>query len=924
MKLLLVMCNMYKYTLIMIFLSFVSTLNAQKITNLRTDLRIAPIAIDNIQPSLSWTIEAEIPDVKQVSYHILVASTAEKLEKGEADLWDSGEVKSSQSINVTYNGVRLHSRQECFWKVKIRTNRGKIEWSPIAKWTMGLLDKSDWKGKWIGLNQLFEGDTITRHSRLSARYLRKEFNIEKKIKKATAYIIGLGLYELYFNGNRIGNQVLSPTPTNYAKNIYYNSFDVTSNLNEGSNAIGVILGNGRFFYMRQEFDFQKSKDRFPKLLFQLDIEYTDETCDQIVSDVSWKVTPFGPIRSNNEYDGEEYDARINLLGWDKAHFNTDAWLSAETVSAPEGEIMSQTNENMTIHQSIKPVSIITLPNGNHILDMGYNMTGWLKLKAKGKNGDEIILRFGESLDENGKLYSANLRTALQKDIYILHGDGWEEWEPRFTYHGFRYVEIEGFPGKPTVDNFEGRLIYDNIRTVGSFLCSDDLLNRIYQNAYRTICNNYKGMPVDCPQRDERDPWLGDWATTSIGASYALNIQSLYRKWLRDIRFAQRDNGQLPDVIPEFTWTAFKDNMTWPGTYIMLGNMLLKQYADTVAIRDNYPYMKKWMGYMQKKYLKENILTRDRYGDWCVPPESMELIHSEDPARQANGELIATAYFYYFLQLLSDFANVSGNSNDVSDYQSLATAVKEAFNKKFYNSKTSQYDNNTVTANLLPLAMGLVEKENEEVVFAQIVKRIVNEDNMHISTGVIGSQWLMRELTKRGRADIAMAIATQTGYPSWGYMLENGATTIWELWNGHTADPVMNSHNHVMLLGDLLVWMYEDLAGIKNNPTENEFGKLLMKPQLAGNLTEVRATTETPHGIVKSEWNLKNGVFTWHVTIPANSRANIFIPAESIDVIKVDGKKINKMESIRFIGTEDNRQNIEVGSGSYTFVSKYHL
>jgi len=895
---------------------------AQEVTNLRVETRTNPEGIDKPHPSLSWMIEYSGHDIVQTAYQVLVASSLEKLSSDKADLWNSGKVKSNQSVAVNYQGADLKSGKHYFWKVKVWTNKGEASWSSISKWGMGLLDSSDWKGKWIGLNKFFPGDTMATHSRLSARYFRKEFMAPKKIRKAMVYIVGLGMYEMYINGKKIGNQVLSPVPTDFNKNVRYNTFDVTSNLRKGNNTIGTVLGNGRYFYMRQGFPFLQSKEKLPKLLFQLNIEYTDGSQSVVVSDKSWKVTPNGPIRSNNEYDGEVYDARKELTGWKMIGYDDNDWMNVELVPAPCETILSQTNENMIVHETVKPASITKLTDGRYILDMGQNIAGWIKFKARGEKGDTIKLRFAESLNPDGTLFIANLRTALQTDIYVMNGRGCEQWEPTFVYHGFRFVEVTGFSGIPTVEDFEGKIIYDGIKTVGSFSCSDTLLNQIHENTVHTIRNNYKGMPVDCHQRDERDPWLADWATTSIGSSYIFDDVRLYVKWMDDIRFAQRSRGQLPDIIPEPSWTAIKDNMTWPGTYLMIGNMLLHQYGNIMVIDKHYPYMKKWLWYMKKKYLRDNILVQDRFGDWCVPPESIKMIHSRDSTRKTDGALISTAYFYHFLKMMTTFAKVSGNNEDIEEYQSLSEEVRLAFNNKFYNSEKCQYGNNTVTANLLPLAFDIVEKEEEEAVFNQMVERIKNQDNSHISTGLIGTQWIMRELTNRGKVDLAFTIATQNDYPSWGYMIEQGATTIWELWNGDTADPSMNSRNHVMLLGDLIAWMYQDLAGLKSLDSYPGFKQLWMEPRVAGNLTSAKASTRTPYGEVKSDWTLKEGIFTWHVTVPPNTKAQVLIPAKSLENISGNDSRVMKLEGVKNRKKTNGRIHLEVGSGDYTFVCKY--
>lgn len=898
---------------------------AVEVKNLRTEMLVNPEGVDNQHPVLSWIVTTPERNVVQNAYQVLVASTPEKLAAGEADLWNSGKVESDQSSKIPYGGAALKSSQRCYWKVKVWTNKGETDWSSVSRWSIGLLDKTDWKGKWIGLDKASSWDSISFHSRLSARYLRKEFATEKKkiIKQATASIVGLGLYELYINGKKIGNQVLAPSPGDYAQNSKFNTFDVTTELAQGKNAIGVILGNGRYFNMRQKTKPHKIKVfGFPRLLFQLDIEYTDGSKSRVVSDETWKLTADGPIRSNNEWDGEEYDANKELNGWNSVGYNDKKWMRAESVSAPGEVLTAQMNENMIVHESLKPVSVKRLSDGSYILDMGQNMVGWLSLQARGKKGDKITLRFAEALQKDGTLYLENIRTAQQTDVYTMKGEGLEKWEPRFVYHGFRFVQVTGYPGTPTVDDFQGKVVYDGFATVGSFSSSDSLLNQIYKNAYWGIRGNYKGMPVDCPQRDERQPWLGDRATGCIGESYIFDNEKLYVKWMDDIHESQRETGQLPDMSPAYYMTYYADNMTWPGTYLMVADMLYSQFGNTAVVAKHYPYMKKWLFYMRDNYLKDGILIKDRSGDWCMPPESPKLIHSEDPARQTEGALLSTTYYYHFLQLMSKFAKATGHEDDIAEYQSEAAVVKDAFNKKFLNTQTHQYSNNTVTANVLPLAFGMVPEEQEDAVFKQMLDKIVIKDKIHLSSGLIGIQWMMRELTKRGRADVAFTIATQKDYPSWGYMVKKGATTIWELWNGDTANPRMNSHNHVMLLGDLITWMYGDLAGLKNHPTYTGFKRMWMKPQPTESLTSAKASTETPYGEAKSEWTLKNGIFTWHVVVPANTRANILVPAESVDAVTESGQPVSKVEGLKFVRIEDCRVNLEIGSGDYTFVCKY--
>ncbi len=910
------MKKLFLYTIILIASLSFSLAKAQdkiSVTNLQCEMLTNPEGIDVVEPRLSWQIKSESNQVNQVGYQIIVASTLENLNANKADLWDSGKVESNESVNVVCNGKTLDSRKEAYWKVRVWTNKGEFQSNEMAHFSMGILTYSEWKStRWIGYDKIAASDSVSTFSRLSARYFRKVIDLKKQIKSAKVYIMGLGLYELYINGAKIGDQVLAPVPTDYTKNIKYNVFDVTAQLKEGKNALGTILGNGRFFAMRQDFKPYKIKTfGLPKMALQMFVEYTDGTNEVIRTDDSWKLTTNGPIVSNNEYDGEEYDARKEMAAWNTINFDDKKWVNANYVQEPGGFYEAQMTPNMKIMGEVKPISIKKAKNGNYILDMGQNMVGWLQLKVKGKRDDKITMKFAESLQANGSLYIENLRDAKTTDIYTLKGEGEEIWEPRFVFHGFRFVEISGFSTPPTLENFLGKVVYDNIKTTGTFESSDVTMNEVFKNAYWGIRGNYKGMPIDCPQRNERQPWLGDRTTGAYGESFLFDNQTLYAKWLDDIKNAQTQDGGIPDVAPAF-WRYYGDNVTWPGTYITVADMLYNQFADKKVVKKHYPSMKKWIVYMEKNYLVKDLMTKDKYGDWCVPPESLELIHSKDSARTTNGELIASAYYYRLLQTMKKFATIDGSEKeDVKYYEALSERIKLAFNAKFLNLKNSNYANNTVTANLLPLAFGMVPKEIESKVFANIVHEVEVTYNGHISTGVIGTQFLMRTLSAYGRPDLSYRLASNTTYPSWGYMAKNGATTIWELWNGNTADPKMNSQNHVMLLGDLLIWYYENMAGIKSNPEIPGFKQIIMKPDFEAGLTYVNASYESIHGLIKSNWKKNKNSLVWKITIPANTSALVYLPTTNAAEVKVNNEKVSKSYKI-----ENNKLVLELASGSY--------
>lgn len=605
------------------------------ITDLRTEQLKNPAGIDVRQPRLSWRIESDEQNVIQTAYHILVASSPELLEQGKGDIWDSGKIESDASQWITYQGKTLKCNAPYYWKVKIDTNKGATNWSVPAFWITGLFNEADWQGQWIGLDRAAPGDSETRWSRLAARYLRKEFAVKKSVKRATVHIAGMGLYELFINGQRIGNQVLAPAPTDYRKTILYNTYDVTSLL-QTENAIGVTLGNGRFYTMRQNYKPYKIPTfGYPKLRLNLIVEYADGSKETIATNTSWKLTTEGPIRSNNEYDGEEYDARKELGAWTQTGYDDKNWMPAQRVSIPSGTLRAQMMPGMKVTETLKPVSIKKLGN-KYILDIGQNMAGWVRFRIKGQAGDSIRLRFAESLQDNGELYTRNFRDARSTDVYVVSGRETKDatWAPRFIYHGFRYVEVSGYPNAKAED-FVAEVVEDEMEHIGTFNCSDETLNKIIRNALWGIRSNYKGMPVDCPQRNERQPWLGDRTMGCWGESMLFDNYAMYTKWTRDIREAQREDGCIPDVAPAY-WNYYSDNVTWPAALPMACDMLFTNFGDKRPIEENYPAIKKWVSHIREYYMTEDlIITKDKYGDWCVPPESLELIHSKDPSRKTD-------------------------------------------------------------------------------------------------------------------------------------------------------------------------------------------------------------------------------------------------------------------------------------------------
>jgi alpha-L-rhamnosidase len=1059
-------------------LSGLETLAASIVSvNLQCEYRVDPMGIDVGNPRLSWQVQSDKRNQSQSAYEILVADGKKLLENNQGDLWDSGKITSDETVGIIYSGKPLTSGLPCFWKVRVWDQHGRASaWSKPARWSMGLLDHTDWQGQWIGLDQgerpydlggatwiwfpegnpaesapvgtryfrhafelpanqfvrtaiititaddafhLFvngreagsgdswgnpqtisvvtllkpgknvlavearnvgnvpnpagligklkvvfdQGNTLTlvtddswkstadaEHGwnaldfddaawatarplgeygalswgiienpdrRLPARYLRHEFTVEKKVRRATAYICGLGLFELYLNSHKVSDDVMSPALSQYDKRAFYLTFDVTDQLKRGDNAIGVVLGNGRFFSPRagmQSFG-------YPKLLLQMNIEYTDGTTTRVVSDGNWKVTTDGPIRANNEYDGEAYDARMEMPGWCAPNFDDSKWQPVQLVKPAAPVLSAQIGEPMRVMDTLHPVAITNPKPGVYIFDLGQNMAGWCQLKVSGPSGTVVKLRHAESLKPDGMIYTDNLRTAKAEDIYVLKGQGGEIYEPRFTYHGFRYVEVMGFPGKPTLSAIEGRLVYDSLPTEGQFACSNPLLNQIYHNIYWTTRDNYRSMPTDLP-RDERQGWMGDRQEVSKGETYIFNVAPLYAQWLADIRDDQNPNGSVPDVCPAY-WLLYQDGVVWASTYIIVPQMLYEQYDDPGILQQHYASMKKWIDYMSG-FLEDGIMPRNTYGDWCFPPRSpaeMTVINSSDPKLTTSGILMSTAIFYHDLQLMARSARLLGKESDAEYFVRLADKIKVAFNRRFFHSELGYYDNGTQTSCVLPLAFGMVPDEDKTSVFNHLVKEITVDSDNHLATGLIGGHYLLRVLSDNGRPDLAYTIATQTTYPSWGYMVSKGATTIWELWNGDTADSGMNSRNIVMLIGDLDIWLHEYLGGIRPDPEAPGFKKVIIEPEPVGDLAWARESYDSVRGPINSEWHQSTGQFDLQVTIPANTTATVYLPANDIKSITESGRTLTKVTGVKSAKMEGDRAVLEIDSGSYHFVSK---
>ena len=918
-----------------------------KIVNPTVEMQDGSMPLATATPRFSWNYEASVDNVIQVDYRIIVSSSEERARRGEGDLWDSenGDVRTengNRMLYIPYEGKPLKSRERCWWRVYTTVTYGngkskELE-SPVQHFEISLLDRSDWHAHWIGRD--YDDDKIEGHTEVAARYLRKEFNLRQDIDHARLYISGLGQYQAFFNGQEVApDELMKPALSDYTRRVYFNAYDVTDLLQDGDNAVGVILAPGRFTTVRHDTNYLEwcginhaAHYGRPQLLMQLEVFYKDGTADTIVSGEGWRITNQGPIRKANEFDGETFDQHLDIaLGawlhtdyddsrWDDAIVDYDRqnmnledrfnprWKRRDDkydASMPfpdsteiaaqrlEYELTPQPNPNIRVMERLKPKAIFR-KGDKWILDMGQNMVGVLQvndisslLAKKGDSTDTITFRYAELLAADSTLYIDNLRSAECTDRYIAFAKYELPWHPQFVYHGFRYVEISGLPegSKPSLSDFTGLVLCDQMDATSTFETDNDIINAVHRNAFWGIRGNYRSMPTDCPQRDERMGWTGDRTTGCYGESFLFDNHRLYAKWLQDLEDCQWPNGQLSDVAPAY-WRNYTDNMTWPGAFVTVADMLYTRFGDIKPMRRHYDAMRKWLLHMRLWYCKEGIMTRDCYGDWCMPPESPEMIHSKDPSRITEAAAISTPFYCYLCNIMKGFAIRLGKDDDANFFQGEYDTITTIYNSRYLDTLTGNYANGTVTANILPLWFGMVPSKLEDKVFANIINKTMNaggerdlkgaNDQYHVSTGVVGIQQLMRTITHYGRSDLALHLATDTTDPSWGYMARRGATTIWELWNGDTGDPSMNSANHVMLLGDLLIWEYEYLAGIR--ALEPGYSKIQFRPTFVEGLNRVDCTYRSVSGTIESHWRRTGKGIEWTVVIPPNTTAEVHLPS----------------------------------------------
>ncbi|NOZ28373.1 MAG: family 78 glycoside hydrolase catalytic domain [Chloroflexi bacterium] len=883
------------------------------VTNLRCEYKVNPLGIDVTRPRLSWQIEAPGRNVIQAAYQIRVAPSADALTSGEDLLWDSGKVASEESIHRVYEGPSLRSGQRCYWQVRVwdRDDRPS-DWSEPAFWEMGLLSPEDWQAKWIEPD-LDEDTSIPQPCPM----LRTAFTVNGAVKSARAYVTSLGLYEMELNGRRVGDQLFTPGWTSYHKRLQYQTYDVTEYLQPGENAIGVTLGDG---WYRGYLAFEGKRNTYGEklaLLLQIRIVYEDGRVEMVCSDESWKSST-GPIRMSDIYKGEIYDARLEKPGWSQAGYDDSTWSGVRVVEHSKEILVAPAGPPVRRIQEIRPVEIIRTPAGELVFDMGQNMVGWVRLSVHGDPGTVITLRHAEVLDQEGNLYTENLRSADQTDRYILKGEGEETFEPHFTFHGFRYVAVEGYPGEPTLDDLTGIVIHSDITPTGHFECSHPLINQLQHNIVWGQKGNFLDVPTDCPQRDERLGWTGDAQVFARTACFNMDVAAFFTKWLRDLALDQREDGNVPWVIPNALGPANAGSAAWGDAAAIVPWTIYLCYGDRRILESQYESMKAWVEYIRAQAGDEYLWnTGFHFGDWL----SVTSPDARWPNAATDFDLIATAYFAYSTSIVQRTAQILGKEEDAREYADLLAKIRQAFREEFVTGR-GRLSPNTQTAYVLALAFDLLSEEQRPEAARRLVEDIRRRDN-HLSTGFVGTSYLCHVLSRMGYLDVAYTLLNQETYPSWLYALQWGATTIWERWdgikpNGEFQDPSMNSFNHYAF-GAIGHWLYSVVAGIDVDPDRPGYKHIRIQPHPGGGLTHARATLHSMYGPIESSWELTEDRFHLSVSIPANTHATVRLPHAILEQVTESGRPLREAEGITRAKQTQDAVLVEIGSGRYDFV-----
>ena len=887
-----------------------------RVANLRCEYKVDPVGIDVQKPRFSWQLQSEERGVLQTSYEVRVGTSEAAVSKGKTT-WDSGVQNSDASIQVEYAGPQLETARAYYWQVRVADNHGHLsEWSTPAHWEMGLLKPDDWKAKWIAPN-LAENEAKSNPAPL----LRKEFQLKKKVERARLYATAMGLYEIELNGKRVGDQFFTPGWTAYDFRYQYQTYDVTDLLNQGSNAMAATLGDGWF---RGRMTWEDKKDSYGTklaLLAQLVVTYVDGTHQVFGTDDTWKANT-GAILMSDIYDGETYDARLEPSGWTQSNFNDSNWKGVTVLPASKAKLVAPAGPPVQEIEQLKPVKVFKTPAGDTVLDMGQNMVGWIRFRLKAPAGTTVTLRHAEVLDRAGNFYTENLRSAKQTIRYTANGNGVEIYQPHFTFQGFRYVAVSGWPGELSPDDFTGIVVHSAMARTGTFESSSALLNQLEHNIIWGQKGNFLDVPTDCPQRDERLGWTGDAQVFAPTASFNHDTAAFYTKWLKDVALDQEDDGAVPYVIPNVlshqTRQGAAASAGWADVAVVVPWTVYQAFGDKRILEEQYPSMKAWVEYMRRQAGDRYIWsTGFSFGDWLA----FATDESDYPGATTDKDFVQTAYFARSTAILAKTAAVLGKEEDANQYAALEERIKAAFLKEFVTAN-GRLSPNTQTAYALALEFDLLPESLRSDAAARLAADV--EKFKHLTTGFLGTPVLSKALSDYGYLDDAYMLLNRTEYPSWLYPVTKGATTIWERWDGIKPDgtfqsPSMNSFNHYAY-GAIGEWMYSVVAGIALDEKQPGYKHVFIQPHPGGGLTFAKASVQSMYGKIAAGWELATGKTTLTVEIPPNTTATVVLPGSSLQGLTESGKPAINSEGVKNARQLGNAVQFDIGSGTYTFES----
>lgn len=902
------------FSFVIISLLIVNTTLALNPTHLRCEFAENPMGVDVAQPRLYWWVESDKRDQKQTAYQILVASNSDLLAQDTGDIWDSGKVNSDQTTHVNYQGKKLESSQQVFWKVRVwDTDEQHSDWSEPATWTMGLLERADWQGKWIVAPWVSE-----------ALLLRKEFVVKSKVKQALVYVCGLGQYELFINGEKVGENLLSPGWTNYNETCLYDAFDITALLKQGSNAVGLALGDGMYHTERRD-RFSKFQGTFgPKrAIAQIQIEYEDGTSDIVVTDDTWRVHR-GPVTFNDIYGGEDYDARQAQENWNRPGFNDIAWDTARLQVRPNGTLRSLSCSAPPIQaiETIQPVSINDLPDNIQVVDFGQNTSYMPRIWVNGPAGSTVRLTHAELVFPDGKI---NRRTCGGNRgpaywQYTKATDEEETWFPQFFYVGCRYLQVDRFPAQPdgplpTLEKIEGVVVHSVAGPVGSFDCSNPLLGRIRNLVRWAQRSNMVSVLTDCPHR-EKLGWLEQYHLNGPAIRYEFDVTRIFIKGMNDMADSQLDNGLVPNTAPEYAKFdgTFKAAAEWGAAFIIVPWQQYLFTGDTNLFKQYFPAMKRYLAYLDSK-AKDYILD-EGLGDWYdLGPKRPGRAQLTPP------EVTASAFYYYDHQLVAKIAGILGENEDARRYEKKAKDIRKAYRDRFFHADPNdelagQFGTGSQCSNAMALVMELAEPSERRAVLDALIRDVKQRDNA-VTAGDVGYRYLLLALAQGNKSDVIYDMINQDDKPGYGYQLKMGATSLTEAWD---ANPYA-SNNHFML-GQITEWFYRYLVGIDIDPNQPGFKNIIIRPQPVGDLTWAAATYESIRGPISVRWERKDDKFMLNVTIPANTTGTVWVPARQASQVTESGAEPAAERGVNFLRSQGNYQIYNIGSGSYSFESRY--